>query len=260
MSTTKQRKRLTDAEFPIPKAIPRNELCDLLEAHDFTSTETIALAARLDEIIFEYSSHMNKTRRRKSASDDKKNLKDSIKKINDAVWHLKSCGPVGRQIAQYGTSSLGEMLNVSWLREKFPDEDGLPARAFPSRDGRHMRSEVRHRLREEPVYIEEHTREARFYFAREHNLSLVGAVLSEINSSLDEALQKSKGPGGRDRCEFRHYFLINLALAWKQAGRDPHKSGSFLAFCEHVFDYIGWPPAGIKRAIDKALVHSGTGL
>jgi hypothetical protein len=253
MSATKQGKtgRLTDANFPIPKAIPKTALQELLEAHGFASAETTALSERLGWLIDEYSSRIKKVRRRRSTSDDKKDLKDSIKKINDAIRHIRNCGPVGRLITQHSLSSLGEMLSVSWLHEKFPNDGDLLTGAVASRG--------RSRLREQRVYIEEHTSEARYYFAQKQNLPLVGAVLSEINKCLDRAFQKSKGSGGRSRCEFRHYFLINLALTWKQAGRDPHHQEPFLAFCEHVFEYIGWPLAGIKRAIDKALADPAAG-
>jgi hypothetical protein len=262
MATTNQgdAERLTDANFPIPKAISKNQLQDLLEAHGFSTAETAELSARIDGLVDEYSSHMKEVRRRRSAADDKRNLKDAIKKINGAIRHLKSCGPVARQITRHNASSLGEMLSVSWLRGKFPNEDALPPRAFAAGDRRHRSGVRRGRLREEPVYIEEHTSEARYYFAREQNLSMVSAVLSEINNSLDEALHKSKSPGGRPRCEIRHSFLIGLVLMWKQTLRDPHNLQPFLAFCEHVFEYIGWPLAGIKRAIDKALADPTASL
>jgi hypothetical protein len=113
-----------------------------------------------------------------------------------------------------------------------------------------------------PAHDVEGTREARYYFAKEHNLFLVGAVLREIQKSLDEALRLSKSPGGRIPCTFRHWFIINLAAKWKEMGRDPRSSGPFAFpdFCEHVFEAIDWPLAGIRRAIDKALADLPAGL
>ena len=94
MSVTKQGKtgRLTDANFPIPKAIPKAALQELLETHGFAPAETTTvLSERLGWLIDEYSSGMKKARRRRSASHDKKDLKDSIKKINDAIRHIRNC-------------------------------------------------------------------------------------------------------------------------------------------------------------------------
>jgi hypothetical protein len=266
LSSSKQRKAdvLKDSDFPIPNKVSRIALQELLEAHGFTVAETIVMSARLDALVEEYSTHMREQHGLRPAIDDKKNLKESVKKISDAIWHLNGCGPIGRQIARSGTSSLGEMLTVSWLRNAFPDADDLPSRESPDAGGIRTISarSTPVRLRSKPVYIEERTREARYYFAREHSLSLIGAVLREIESSLNEALRLSKSPGGRNPCKFRHYFIINLAVIWKEIGRDIRGTGPFAfpQFCEHIFEAIGWRVDGIKRAIDKALADPVAGF
>ncbi len=265
MSSLKHRKTaavLKDLDFPAPSKIPRVAMRELLEAHGFAASEMNLMAAHLEALVAEYSSHMTQKRGQRPAGDDKKNIKQSVKKISEAIWYLKGCGPIGRQMTRSSASSLGEMLTVSWLREAFPDADDLPSKQFPEAGAARAIRSTPLRLRQKPVYVEERTREARYYFAKEHNLFLVGAVLREIQKSLDEALRLSKSPGGRIPCTFRHWFIINLAAKWKEMGRDPRSSGPFAFpdFCEHVFEAIDWPLAGIRRAIDKALADLPAGL
>ena len=246
----RQNGRLTDACFPPPRQIPKTKLQEILEAHGFENGEIKRMTSFLESLVEIYHSDIKAARHRKTRRADRSNLKVAAKKIAEAIWRLNACGLHGREMAESSLSSLGEMFAVSWLREAFPDDDGLPAISYPV--SRSPRAPVR-RLWGELEYIEEHTREARHHFAREHNLSLISAALNEIEKSLRASV--NKGRGGRNPCLFRHVFLINLALGWRGIGRDPHRTGpfEFPVFCDHIFEKIGWPRGGIKRAIDKAL-------
>jgi hypothetical protein len=256
LAKPKRKGRLTDAHFPVPARPSDEALRELLEPHGFEGDQIKRMVRFLRSLIDRFVVDMKSANRRKTRKADRRNLEVSANKINDVIWHLNACGFYGREMAEDGLAPLGEMFAVSWLREAFPDADNLPSREHLSAgDARTpvRLTPVRGRLRRDPVYIEERTREARYYFAREQNLSLVNAALSEILKSLNDTLRRRQK--GREPCTFREAFLLNLARAWKGIGRDPHTRGpfGFCEFCEDIFEKIGWPIGGIRRAIDKAL-------
>jgi hypothetical protein len=296
MSTTKHasNQRLTDADFPKPQHISDDKLNAFFDGYGFDTGQASRMSSQLKYLVNEYSEFMTAVKDRKTRIDDLANLAASLREIEDAIYHLKACGPVGQGIARNSVYSLGKMFSVLWLCEAFPNDDDLPQPEFPTA-GRRGRTPTRTPMRTEKFYIEEHTQEARapndddlpqpefptagrpgrtpmrtekFYieehtqeararFAQARNLLLIIAALKQFKEAIEAALLSGKKPG-RDPCKYRHYFIIDLAVCWEKIGYDA-ASSNFLDFCKYVFEEIGWPRGGLKRAKDKALADLRSG-
>jgi hypothetical protein len=246
MSATK---RLRDADFPIPQHISDDKLNAFFEGYGFGAARANRMSSWLKDLVDEYSKFMTDARGQKTRIDDLANLAASLEEIERAIFHLKACGPVGRGIARNGVHSLGKMFSVLWLIETFPNDDDLPQPEFPTagRPGRTTRTP----MRVEKFHIEEHTQEARARFAQARNLTLMIAALDQFEQALKAALRSAKR-SGRDPCVYRHSFIVDLAICWQKIGYNA-ASSNFLDFCQYVFEEIGWPTDGLKRAKDKAL-------
>jgi hypothetical protein len=214
------------------------------------------MTASLKKLIHEFGIEITKNKKRSTRADDLKNLRKASDRLLETQRYLKTCGPIGRAMIRSNISHVGAMLSANWIRQTFSEFD--PPREIYNADGqRRAGAEVAGRrfARGEQVYVEEHTLRHRYFFARRQNISLVSAVLSEIQQSLDEALRGGKERGGRRKAVIRHYFIISLAEFWQQMGRDPWAKGAFEfpQFSEHVLSYVGWPTSGLRATLRKAL-------
>jgi hypothetical protein len=258
MSKTKHvsKQRLTDANFPKPQHISHDKLNAFFEGYGFDAAQASRMSSCLKNLVDEYSEFMTAVKDRRTRIDDLANLAASREEIKDAIFHLKACGPVGRGIARNSVYSLGKLFSVLWLRETFPNDNDLPQPEFPTA-GRSGRTPMRTPMWAEKFCIEEHTQEARARFAQARNLSLIIAVLNQFEEALGAAQLAAKKPG-RDPCKYRHSFIMDLAVRWEKIGYDA-ASSNFLNFCKYVFEEIGWPTDGLKRAKDKALAELRSG-
>jgi len=249
-----QRAALTvrDVDLKIPRDIQEKDLQALSEAYGLTKSEQRQMAAFLKELIYEFGGHISKVRQGRTRFEDRNNLADAIKQLSRARWHLEACGPVGRTVARNNLSHLGEMFSAGWICQTFPKSAHIPSKEIY--EAVNPRSRLTPRFGEQ-VYVEEHTLQNRRLFARSLNITLVSAVLCEIQQSLEEALRRDKKSGGRSEAKLRSYFIMNLAEFWKQIGRDPFATGKFKfsQFSEHVLNYVGWPTTGLRATIKKAL-------
>jgi hypothetical protein len=251
-STPRAANTVRDVDLNIPKDIQEREMQALFEAYGLETNQQLKMASLLKDLIHEFGNEINNIRRRRTRADDRKNLTHAIERLSEAQRYLKACGPIGQTITRKNISYLGEMFSAGWIRQAFPEFE-LPKETYEA-----VNSRSRMIPRVEQVYVEEHTLQERYLFARRQNISLVSAVLGEIQQSLKEALQQGKGRGGRSKAEVRHYFIMNLAEFWKQIGRDPWATGEFRQFSEHVLNYVGWPTSGLRATINKALADFST--
>ncbi|WP_441232777.1 hypothetical protein [Bradyrhizobium sp. 1200_D9_N1_1] len=223
----------------------------LFEAYGLTSTEQDQVAVFLKTLIDEFKNEMTRIRGQRTRDDDRKHLTRAKDYLSKAKYYLDACGLIGRTMTRDSISDLGQMLTAGWISHASP-KFGLPKESY------NIASRGRELPRAERVYIEEHTLQHRRLFARSENISLVSAVLREIQSSLDEALRRGTNRGGRREAVFRYYFVLNLAEVWKQIGRVLRTAGDFQfpQFCEDVLGYIGWPTSGLRAIVRKAVAHS----
>ncbi|MCP1746471.1 hypothetical protein ABIF65_008562 [Bradyrhizobium japonicum] len=244
-------KTVRDVDLSPPRAIRDHDFLALSGSYGLTSTKQAQVEVFLKMLIDEFRIEVAKIRKQRTRADDRKNLKRAIECLSNAKFHLDACGRIGRTITRDSISDLGQMLTAGWISRASP-KFGLPKQSY------NIASRGRELPRAERVYIEEHTLQHRRLFARSENISLVSAVLREIQSSLDEALRRGTNRGGRREAVFRYYFMLNLAEVWKQIGRDPRTAGAFQfpQFCEDVLVYIGWPTSGLRAIIRKAVAHS----
>jgi hypothetical protein len=240
----------------IPKDIQEKELQALFEAYGLETNQRLKMASLLKNLIGEFENEIKKIRKRRTRSDDRKNLRHAIERLSESQRYSKACGPIGQTIIINNISHVGEMLSAGWIRQAFPEFFELPKETCKAVNSR---SRLTPRYGEQ-VYVEEHTVQDRRLFARSQNKYLISAVLEEIQQSLEKALRQSKELGGRRKAEIRHYFIMNLAEFWRQIGRDPGATGAFQfpQFCEDVVKYVGWPASGLRATIRKALKDFAT--
>jgi hypothetical protein len=194
--------------------------------------------------------------------------KDRLQKVRAAIG--KARGEMASQIGQAGDRGvrsagrmLAPMVTARWLREQFPRDGLTPARRHVfemtygvPRGPMPSRPEQR---RATQLDIEEDSLHARVRFGEERAIDLLSAILAVIDDALGEALSLFPllpgARGGRRALTQRQYLMANLASCWEGLGRRPTvgPNSDFTAFCEAIFEAIGWPIGGVEAAVPDAL-------
>jgi hypothetical protein len=106
------------------------------------------------------------------------------------------------------------------------------------------------------VDVDDLSLDQRIFFARRRSRELILAILAETAEALDVARRHiAEAPDGRKPLEIRKYLMANLAELWRDLGNRPTSGmrSQFGAFCESVFEALGWPTEGVNAALSDAI-------
>ena len=150
---------------------------------------------------------------------------------------------------QVAGALLGEVVTGGWLGEKFPGFGNLLRASRGDRDSPEWSKPT----------IEEPSASVRGQFIGSEAVPVLSALLGEVELVLKVAGGMlpllPRGKGGRRPLTQRAYMIANLATCWQSLGRTPTSGPNswFTAFCEAVFEAIGWPTEGVEAAVPDAL-------
>lgn len=207
---------------------------------------------RFDEIVHEYATKIRGERLRLDRQADQDWLRDALTATQRARAALPSRpGEAAEVPLKVAGALLGPVVSASWLGEKFPGFGNLLLAQNSDRgspEWKPWRPPA-----DDPSAM------ARAEFIGRETVPVLSALLAEVELVLkiaDGMLPLLPGgKGGRRRLMHRRYMIANLAKCWRSLGRRPTSgpNSSFTAFCEAVFESIGWPTDGLQAAVPDAL-------
>jgi hypothetical protein len=240
---------VTSDDFKPPRRVSQDDLDAIRVTFKIDRDKIGALRRRLDEIVDAFAVSIRDERLRPDRQGDRDRLSRTRTAIKKARAALPSrTGDTAKHpLEMAGAIILGPVVSVDWLAEKFPDFQTLLRATMDMKTGGINLADIQRRRR------------ACDEFASRQTVPLVSALLEEIERSLTMAIRlfplMPGGKGGRKALIQRKYMIANLAKGWRDLGRIPRSgpNSQFTAFCEAVFEAIGWPTEGAVAAIPDAL-------
>jgi histone H3/H4 len=197
---------------------------------------------RLDSLVSETAKDMRNGRIPQNRKAERESLKRVCSQLGKIETELQRLGPFARLAHISITPYIAPMVSWTWLREKVPMANHVtPIRAV---DGVGLKIfDARHAV------IERRSIDAACSIFHELKAGY-GAALSAIK-------QQRGAKGGRQPLDYRRYFIINLALLWRETGKEVSggPKSDFVPFVQQVIEAIGWPPHGVAAEVPKALRH-----
>jgi len=209
----------------------------------------------LDEIVTVFADAIAKQRALPGRRDDRLAIQRAVREIRSAAdWLNRAKGTAARTGLRATGGRIGPLVSASWLRWRFPGDAHAPDVYYWPQDARSGRSPARVPAR--PVDVDDLSLDQRIFFATHRNRELISAILAETAEALDNARQHIvEAPDGRKPLEYRKYLMAALAELWRRLGNRPTSGmrSKFGAFCESVFEAIGWPTEGVNAALSDAI-------
>ncbi len=247
-----------DADQPFPKAISLQGLKAFFDDYNFNEAAREKVSSSLQQIITGYAKHMRSVREGRSHSDDRENLKVIAKLLSEARKQMESLGPLGKRMVREESTVIGNVISAGWVHDTFFGEALVPDRQVYGRP-----AGTRPGPRDEMVYVEEHTIDARRGAARNKSTQLMAALLAELEDVLHKTVSANRKKGGRNPTPLRTDFIINLAKCLQDAGFDPLDRNSrsiraseiMIQFSAEIFEQINWSNQGLVSAAHKAVAE-----
>jgi hypothetical protein len=212
----------------------------------------------LDEIVTVFADAIAKQRALPGRKDDRLAIQRAAREIRRAGdWLNRAKGPAARAGLRATGGRIGPLVSASWLRWRFPDDPDTPAVHYWPQGDVSGRSPAK--VPANAVDVDDLSLDQRIFFARRRGRELILAILAETAEALDVARRRIvEAPDGRKPLEFRTYLMAALAELWRHLGNRPTSSmrSKFGAFCESVFEAIGWPTEGVNAALPDAIATS----
>jgi hypothetical protein len=226
------------------------EICALLRISGEGRTIVSEL---LGEITGAFGEQIERRRREPSRREDRQRLERLRREIVNAQHFLKRpTGPAGRVAFRAAGRMLGPLISASWLRARFPGEPLTPVPNYWPNDD--FRDDGRDPARS--IEIDDLSLQDRIRFAETQAPRVLSAILDHLIKSIDQAYGRIVHlPGGRKPLEIRRFMLAALAELWHRIGRRPTTGArsQFGAFCEAIFEAMGWPTDGVNPALGDAI-------
>jgi hypothetical protein len=232
------------SELPPPRRVSDEDFDAICATSKIGRDEREHVRRHLDQIADEFAAKIRGERMRPDRQADRDRLRRIHKALQKARAELEY--PMG-DAAEFGLQSgaplLALMITEHWFRVRLSGVK--PTLEEILKDPSEVRREMRLRLDD---------------FASQRPADLISAVLEEVEAVLMTArtflpvlLPRSRG--GRQPLTQRKYLIANLAICWNGLGRRPTSgpNSQFTAFCEAVFEPIGWPTDGVEAAVPDAL-------
>jgi hypothetical protein len=259
LTGTAMAKRLRNEDFRSPKRIEDEDWETICKTTGIPSGDRERLRMRVNELVDALKKWMSNDRTLPDRKSDREQIKEIFSHINAAAARTDKLGPAGHLAFKAISPFLASMLAAQWMNESFPDDDYTPQRSSVPEISSELREGIRTSIRAPTYFIEEHSREARFQFVRQHPMKTLGAALKEIGRGLSEVLRtidlQPRSRGGQEPLLYRHYAIVNLIEMWDEIGKQPSSgpNSACIAFCELVVVAMGWPSEGLSSAMPDAI-------
>jgi hypothetical protein len=197
---------------------------------------------------------MGRERTLPSRKEDRLALMRAIDRLRKAESLLKQIkGPAGRRALRLAGRQIAPAVSDAWMKRRFPNDFEAPSEVSPPAGSGAFRpsprdsdwlSEAENRLLDYRID----------FMKRRGGAALAKLIADEIRALEDGRRLVVALPVGRKPLIHRAYMLAALAQLWRRLGRPPTSGNSrFGAFCEVVFDTIGWPTEGVNSALASAI-------
>jgi hypothetical protein len=234
------------ADLPPPRRASDEDFDAICATFKIDRSERGGLRRRLDEIADEFAANIRGERLRPDPQADFARLHRILKAIRKARLELAApMGGAAERGLRTAAPSLQSMVTAGWFLAQLPREDEMPRIMSETSDTQHeAEREMRPRI---------------IGFARERPVDFLSAILADVEMTLLVGARLvvllPGARGGRKPLTQRKYLLANLATCWDAVGRQPTSgpNSQFTAFCEAVFEAIGWPTTGVEAAVPDAL-------
>jgi hypothetical protein len=228
---------------------------------DIPSAKRTWLRENLDGLVAVFADEIRANRLQPTQQADTDHIKKAWKSVTRARAEIaRATGPAARLAFRASGRRIGSLVAASWLRRRFPDDRLTPNPYYwPRDDNDHGPSPFGMRT---PVEADDISLAERIFFAERRTMPVMVAILDDIGAALKSAQTRivapppeKQGSGGRKPLITRRYGLVNLAEFWCELGRRPTtgRTSKYGAFCEMVFDGIGWPTTGVNAALADAI-------
>jgi hypothetical protein len=192
---------------------------------------------RLDNIVDIIATEM------RNPSPDKKDVRSAllraVRALNAAQTHLKKISD--EESFAFNSLAIAEMVNDDWLREISLGEFQPTAWSARTPFGPNQGLARREACVEQSPF------------------KIAAEIVSQIEAAAApsfEWMTAVNKRGGRKSFPYGEFLINNLASMWEDWGRVPKMGprSSFLAFCESVFEYVGWDEKkGVESLVSRVL-------
>lgn len=231
------------ADLPPPRRVSDDDFDAICATFKVDRGKQDYMRRHLNEIVDEIAAKVRGKRLRPDRQADRERLRRIHEMIQKARAELES--PMGGSAEfglQCGVPTLVPIVTAHWFR-------GRLSGVIPTEE----------EIFKDPREVEREMFPLAHDFARERPAEFLSAVLEEVEAALMIARSflgwVPGARGGRRPLTQRRYLIVNLAICWKALGKVPTSgpNSQFTAFCEAVFEAIGWPTTGVEAAIPDAL-------
>ena len=250
-----RKKIVRAADLPEPGRVSDEDFDHICVTANIPIQQQSVVRAFLDECVAAFAGVVAAAETHPTRKSDRLAIERAVRDIRQAQHRLKRRpGPAGRLGLRAAGRGIGPIVAASWMRDRFPGDGAAPDPYFWPPEDRSIRQPSRSPLR--PTDVDELSLGARIGFMERRAGEAIAALLGDIADALEVGRRTIvRLPDGRKPLEHRAYLLAALAELWHHLGRRPASgiTSQFGAFCETVFDAIGWPAQGVNAALADAI-------
>jgi hypothetical protein len=243
------------ADLGPPRPIDDEDFAEICATSAIRVNQHEAVRDFLDEAVTGFGDYLRGERALPSREADRLAIMKAAKDLRRAQQRLKKkTGPAGRLGLKMAGRQMAPMISASWMRRRFPGDPAVPDPIYWPVDNRSGRTPARTPAR--PIDTDDLSLGQRIGFMRQRSALATVALLGDIADALEAGrLAIVHLPDGRKPLECRAFMLAALAELWHRLGRKPTSgiNSKFGAFCEAVFEAIGWPTKGVNYALSEAI-------
>jgi hypothetical protein len=250
-----ERKVTRAADLAPPRQISEQDFDVICRVHAIALRERAAVRAFLDDAVTGFGAVITREQMLPSRPDDRQAIARAIKHLRWTQRELtQRMGAAGRTGCRAAGRQIASAISISWIRKHFPGDRLTPAPIYSPPDDRDGREGFR--ALDLPRDTDNLSLDQRVRFMEHRGGEALAALIGDIVDALEDGRRAIvQLPPGRKPLEQRDYMLAALAEIWKRLGRKPTSGATsqFGAFCEAVFDAIGWPTTGVKAALAEVI-------
>lgn len=248
--------RLTAADFKAPRQISDEDFDTICRVSAIPRDKRAMVREFLDDAVTGFAEAMTTELALPSRKADGLAIKRAIANLRKAQHSLKrSAGPAGVRGLRAAGRHIAPALSVSWMQRHFPEDRAAPDAILWPPDDRSDRDRFGGRAPLRPTDTDALSEHQRIEFMGARGNVAIAVLLGDIADALNDGRRAIvQLPDGQKPLEHRAYMLAALAELWHRLDRRPTSGNSqFGAFCEAVFEPIGWPTEGVNAALPDAI-------
>ena len=214
------------SDLALPKQLTEKHFINICSTFRIPLDARPAFRERLNSLVSESAKDMRKTGNPTDRKTQREYLENICRRLGEIETGLQRLDLFGRLAHISITRYVAPMVSWTWLLEKIPMARHVtPIRAV---DG-----------------VGPNTFDARHFVIERRSIDAAYSIFQELRAGYEAALsaiKKQRGAkGGRQPLTYRRSFIINLALIWRDIGRDVAggPKSDFVPFVEQVIEAIG---------------------